>query len=230
MDQPTTLHLVDIPDFSFDQEVLIKQLHLENDAGQMTELADLLVEAGKVAKPRALHKLVFIDERGDDFITLDGIRFTSRVLRVNVHDTDRAFATLATCGAELEQWAEQLDDPLYRYWSEAIRIQALGAASLALLKDVERCYQPGHMAAMNPGSLTDWPIHEQRPFFQLVGDSEGYIGVRLQPSMLMWPTKSVSSLFFPTSSNFTSCQLCPRQNCPNRRAPYEAGRMEQFLS
>jgi hypothetical protein len=86
------------------------------------------------------------------------------------------------------------------------------------------------MAAMNPGSLADWPIHEQRPLFRLIGDTESAIGVRLQPSLLMWPTKSVSSIFFPTSSDFVSCQLCPRQGCPNRRATYQASKMEQYIS
>ncbi|MCE5259498.1 MAG: vitamin B12 dependent methionine synthase [Chloroflexi bacterium] len=230
MNPPSTLHIVDVPDFTFDLSALAQSLHIKAESGQMEELAELVSSASKLVRPRALHKLVFVDDRGDDYIILDTVRFTSRILRVNVKDTDRAFATLTTCGAELEQWADQLDDPLYRFWSETIRLQALGAASNALLQDIERWYQPGHMAAMNPGSLTDWPIYEQRPFFQLVGDAEDAIGVRLQPSLLMWPTKSVSSLMFPTSSNFVSCQLCPRQSCPNRRAPYEAGKMEQYLA
>ena len=229
MDSSSVLHIVDVPGFAFDLAALAKNLHIEEDDGQMDELAELVSSAAAVARPRALYKLVFVEERGEDYIVLDSVRFTSRVLAVNVQQTDRAFATLATCGVELEQWADQLTDPLYRYWSENIRLQALAAATAALQKDVDVRYQPGHMAAMNPGSLTDWPIREQRPFFQLIGNSEAAIGVRLQPSLLMWPTKSVSSLWFPTSFDFTSCQLCPRQGCPNRRAPYEAGKMQQYV-
>lgn len=218
------------PEFHFDVPALAKRLRVDPADGQMEELHELVVQAGPFVKPRALCKLVFIDERGDDYVILDGVRFSSRILRVNVSQADRAFAAVASCGPEIETWSEQLDDPLHRYWSEAMRLQALGAASQALVQEIDQRYRPGHMAAMNPGSLSDWPLREQRPLFALLGDVETAIGVCLQPSLLMWPTKSVSSIFFPTSSDFTSCQLCPRQNCPNRRAPYEAGKMEQYLA
>jgi len=221
--------VVTVPDFQFDVHELAERLRIKAADSQMDELKELAEQAAPLARPRALYKLAYVDERGDDYVILDAVRFTSRVLRVNVDEADRAFVTIASCGTELETWAEQQDDPLYGYWSEALRLQALGAASQELLKEIDKRYRPGHMAAMNPGSLTDWPLYEQRPLFQLLGDVEAAIGVRLQPSLLMWPTKSVSSILFPTSSDFTSCQLCPRQGCPNRRAPYEAAKMEQYL-
>ena len=37
----------------------------------------------------------------------------------------------------------------------------------------------------------------------------------------MVPTKSVSGILFPAEETFASCQLCPRDDCPNRRAPYD---------
>lgn len=36
----------------------------------------------------------------------------------------------------------------------------------------------------------------------------------------MVPVKSVSGIFFPTEIKFESCQLCPREVCISRRAPY----------
>jgi hypothetical protein len=39
--------------------------------------------------------------------------------------------------------------------------------------------------------------------------------------MWMVPTKSVSGILFPTEDGYANCQLCPRQACPNRRAPYD---------
>ena len=74
---------------------------------------------------------------------------------------------------------------------------------------------------MNPGSLADWPLREQRTLFALLGDVHGAIGVELTPSLLMTPTKSVSGILFPTAETFASCQLCPREECPNRRAVYD---------
>jgi hypothetical protein len=75
---------------------------------------------------------------------------------------------------------------------------------------------------MAPGSLTDWPLREQRPLFALLGDTEALVGVRLTDSCLMLPNKSVSGIRFPTEKHFESCQLCPRPDCPGRRAPYDA--------
>ena len=77
------------------------------------------------------------------------------------------------------------------------------------------------LMVMNPGSLADWPLREQRALFRLLGDVEAAVGVTLTPSLLMTPTKSVSGIFFPSEETFASCQLCPREACPNRRAPYD---------
>jgi hypothetical protein len=224
------LHIVEVDQFRFDTASLIDQLHIKDDDSQIAELETLVAQAARVARPRAAYRLVFVDEVGDDYVILNSVRFSSRVLRVNIGETHRAFACLATCGFELEQWAEQLDDPLYGYWSENMRLQALGAASMALLDDLNHRYKPGQMAHMNPGSLVDWPLREQRPMFELLGDTRSAIGVQLQPSLLMWPTKTVSSIAFPNTSSFESCQLCPRQGCPNRRAPFDAALMDREYS
>ena len=61
---------------------------------------------------------------------------------------------------------------------------------------------------MNPGSLADWPLREQRPLFGLLGNVRAAIGVTLTPSLLMTPTKSVSGILFPSEETFASCQLC----------------------
>jgi hypothetical protein len=68
--------------------------------------------------------------------------------------------------------------------------------------------------------LPDWPIEEQRPLFQLLGDVPAAIGVRLTESLLMLPAKSVSGIYFPTETSFFSYQLCPRKRCDSRKARY----------
>ena len=80
---------------------------------------------------------------------------------------------------------------------------------------------PGKTATMAPGSLSNWPLPQQRPLFDVLGDVQGIIGVELSDSFLMTPNKSVSGVRFPTEEGFASCQLCPREGCPNRRAPYD---------
>ena len=74
---------------------------------------------------------------------------------------------------------------------------------------------------MSPGSLADWPINEQKPLFELLGDVEKLVGVNLTDSFLMSPIKTVSGFRFSKESDYVSCQLCPREKCPGRKAPYE---------
>ena len=59
------------------------------------------------------------------------------------------------------------------------------------------------------------------PLPDLLHGQENAIGVCLTDSMLMVPNKSVSGIRFPTEAAFESCQLCPRQGCPGRRAVYD---------
>jgi hypothetical protein len=73
---------------------------------------------------------------------------------------------------------------------------------------------------MNPGSLKDWPISGQRVLFKLLGNPENSIGVQLLDSMLMIPNQTVSGIRFESESDFSSCELCPRENCSHRRVPY----------
>ena len=74
---------------------------------------------------------------------------------------------------------------------------------------------------MTPGSLPDWPIEEQRPLFAILGDIQGAIGVRITEDLVIIPSFSVSGILFPTQISFQSCQLCPREKCQGRRAPYD---------
>ena len=96
---------------------------------------------------------------------------------------------------------------------------ALGAAGAAWLSGrlQERWGLPG-LAAMDPGSLEDWPITEQPKLFSIFGDTEGLVGVRLTDSLLMLPRKSISGILFPSEEGFQSCQLCDRAHCPGRRS------------
>ena len=200
------------------QGELLKRLRVGGDSPQAAELQRLFREAEAIGRPRALCGVAYIDERGDDYVVVDGVRFSSRVLAVNLEGTHRVFPYLATCGTELEEWARSLDDVLHRYWSEAIREAVMRNAMAAVGDYLQATYRPGETSRMNPGSLADWPIEEQLPLFRLLGDTETTVGVRLTDSFLMVPTKTVSGIRFGTTTSFESCMLCPRPSCPNRRA------------
>lgn len=212
--------LDDIP-FEVDLDQLLKQVHLTPGSDDASQVSRLARQAQRVARPRALYGVAYVEEKGDDHVVIDGTRFTSRVLRVNLDQVHRVFPFVATCGRELEAWSASLGDPLEAYWADAIMVMALRAASRALACDLEERFRPGRTATMNPGSLEDWPMQEQCQLFALLGNPRQAIGVELRDSFLMTPIKSVSGIRFATDVTYENCLLCPRDSCPGRRAPYD---------
>jgi hypothetical protein len=213
--------VIDTIPFKPDRTALAKRLRVKESGSYLTELLRLADEAEAIARPKAIYKVAFIDERGDDYVVVDGVKLTSRVLYVNLEPVYRVFPYVATCGVELDAWARAQDDMLYKYWADVIKEIAVRDAAQAVSAHMTEQYGLGKMALMSPGSLDDWPLSQQRPLFTILGDVEGAIGVQLTDSFLMSPNKSVSGLRFATADDFASCQLCPRENCSGRRMPYD---------
>ncbi len=228
-----TAYVLDEIAFDPSFDALMKRLRIKEGSRQIPELREIFEVARAIARPKAMYKLVFIDEKTDESVTIDvrgshgGVVLSSRVLRVNLEAAHRLFAYVATCGGELQAWGDNLDDMLHQYWADAIKEMALAAAIQALTHHLSTCYDLGRTATMSPGSLADWPIREQRPLFKILGDPQVAIGVTLTESFLMIPNKTVSGVRFPTEERFESCQLCPRESCPGRRAAYEPDLFER---
>lgn len=211
--------ILDSIPFEADPVLLGKLLHIRNGAQDEAELAGLVEQARAVGRPRAVYGESFVDERDDSGATIDAVRFRSRLLGGNLKEVLRVFPYCATCGRELEEWAAGLRGMKLRFWADSIMMAALGCAVTALAADLERRFRPGKTSFINPGSLEDWPLSEQRALFELVDG--GAIGITLTESLLMRPLKSVSGIMFPSEKDFHSCRYCGRENCPGRRAPYD---------
>jgi Vitamin B12 dependent methionine synthase, activation domain len=225
--EPVILH--QIP-FQVDTESLKKKLRIKEESPYLTDFMRLVDEAEKIGRPKALYKMSFIDNKGEDFVIVDGVRLRSRVLRVNLELAQRIFPYVVTCGMELEEWSNRIEDVLKRFWADAIREMVMRYAHTLMEGHLTDHLRPGKLSRMSPGSLVDWPIQEQRPLFEILGNTRDTIGVHLTDSLLMIPTKSVSGIRFPTEESFESCQLCPREECPNRRAPYDPDLYEKKFS
>jgi Vitamin B12 dependent methionine synthase, activation domain len=200
---------------------VMAELHVGQGSEDETELRAMTAEMRALAQPKALYAMAFIEAKGEDYVVVDGMRLTSRVLRVNLEEVHRCFPFVCTSGREAEAWAAAQDGFMRRFWADALNQALLHAAALLLQEHIRDRYQLGSLSMMNPGSLADWPLREQRSLFSLLGSVREAIGVELTKSLLMVPTKSVSGIFFPAEESFASCQLCPRELCPNRRAPYD---------
>lgn len=217
------MNLVTLTDIALkvDFEALLKHLHMRPDSDDLPEVQRMVEEAERIARPKAAYQLSFVEHTSDRQLTIDDVLFTSRILRVNLDQVHRVFPYMATCGMELQEWSERFDDMLAIFWADTIKALALSAATSAMVEHLQAHYLPGPLGTMNPGSLPDWPISEQKPFFHLFGDAQNPIGIRLSNSCLMTPNKSVTGVQFSAEQSYVNCQLCPREDCPGRRAPYD---------
>jgi len=211
---------VNIP-CEIDREQLLNRLHIKPDSPFIENVDKMIAQALEVGKPKIAYKLSYVDEKGDDYVVVDGIKFSSRVLRVNLEETYKVVPFVVTCGRELEDWANGFTDMFDTFCADGIMEAVLRAARERIFPQISKEFNFGHTARMNPGSLPDWPLKEQKPLFELLGDVQALIGVELKPSFLMSPIKTVSGFHFPKEGSFESCQLCPREDCPGRKAPYD---------
>lgn len=213
--------ILDQIEFNPSLKRIFKKLHVKKDSNNEVLVLELVEEARSISRPRAMYAITGIDERDDTGVVLGGIRMESRVMRVNLSDVHRVFPYISTSGKELYEWTQSKNELLEKFYAEEISQMALRAADETLLSNLKETYQLGKTASMNPGSLKDWPITAQTSLFKLLGNPEQAIGVKLLDSMLMIPNQTVSGIRFVSESGFSSCELCPRDNCSHRRAAYD---------
>jgi hypothetical protein len=205
-----------------DADRLAEELHVGAGGPDMAAtFRRIFDEALSIARPKAAYRLVSFDRGEGDTVVIDGTTLTSRVLSVHLDEVYRVFPFVATCGRELTEWGKTKTDMMERFYADSIMDRALMYAGKYLGKHLKELYKLEKAGTMTPGSLEDWPIQEQIPLFEILGDIEGTIGVRLTEALMMDPVHSVSGIIFPTEVDFEECSLCPREDCPKRRAPFE---------
>jgi len=209
------------PPVHLDIEEAKTHLHWRDRPGASLELEELLRKAESLLQPEAAYKVVYIEKPGEDTVKIEGVSFASRVLRGNLDSVERVFPFIITIGLDLEKRAGECGDPLKQYYLEGLADMAIGKVAQRLEDHLKKTFGLTKLSSMSPGSLEDWPITEQKSLFSLFEDAAKSVGVRLTEHMLMVPRKSVSGILFPTEVSFESCQLCPRKDCPGRRAAYD---------
>ena len=212
----------------FNLESVIRSLRLEKKENAPDIARKLIEQASQLIHPKALFKVSYIRGKEKDTVQIDDISFFSQVLRKNLDKVERVFPYVITIGSTLEERTSSQGDLLQQYYLESLGDMALTLSEKYLEKHLKRHYGLEKLSSMSPGSLKDWPIQEQKPLFSLLGDVERLVGVRLTEKMLMVPRKSISGIFFPKEVTFLSCQLCPRERCQARTAPYDDKLRERY--
>ncbi len=221
--------LTKIP-FTLDIPAMMKRVHAEAGTDDEKDFRALAAQAMDVGRPKAAFRECFVEAKGEDTVTVEGVTFTSAMLRKNLEKADRVFAFVITCGREMDEVKLASDNFLADFWWDTIKAELLNAARAHLVEHLDRRFRLAKTAAMSPGSgdVETWRIEEQRLLFSLLGDVRGGIGVELTDSFLMVPNKTVSGLRFPTEKDFRTCQVCRRAICPNRAAPFDKALWESL--
>jgi hypothetical protein len=192
------------------------------------QIQNLLEVANPLISAQAVYEVCYVNETFEDVVIIDGIRFSSQVLRKNLDRVGKVFPYVVTIGERLEERAGACTDLLDQYYLDNIGNIALVKARKHLEDHLCSAFAVDCLSYMSPGSLVDWPLEEQRPLFSLLKGAEESVGVQLTESLLMIPKKSVSGIFFPTEITFYSCQLCRREKCEWRKAPYNENLTKEY--
>ncbi|MBW2518307.1 MAG: vitamin B12 dependent methionine synthase [Deltaproteobacteria bacterium] len=210
-----------------DLQEVTKALRLDRQGD--TQSAQRLIDKAKtLIEPKAAFKLCYIDEKLPDAVRVNGLRLESKVLRKNLEEVERIFPYVVSIGTALEQAASKISDLLEAYYLDVIGNIALTAVRKQLHDHLCNKFALKKISFMSPGSLQDWPIESQSQLFELLPEIEASIGVRLNKSFLMIPTKSVSGIYFQTAVSFFNCQLCQRGKCPGRKARYNEALAREY--
>jgi hypothetical protein len=208
--------------FSFDRKDFDTRARIDGSGEMEGEVQSFLDRTLPLVRPKALLREAFVEGRDGDTVQIDTVEFTSHALSANLEKIERVFPYIATCGHELDVHGSSADDFLESYWLDVLKTMALITAREFIRNRLKTVYRLEKFSSINPGSANSdmWPIEQQTRLFALFGDVKTLIGVTLKPSFLMLPNKTVSGIFFPSEVDYVNCQLCTREGCPNRKAPY----------
>ncbi|ADQ14464.1 hypothetical protein [Halanaerobium hydrogeniformans] len=208
-----------------DKEKLKKQLYLREN--QFKEFNLMLEEALKIAVPKSLFKTATVEMQGEEFVVIDGIKYKSRILSVNLTEVKKVFPYITTAGIELQNWAEKYTEILADYWADSIQEEILRNAVSDICGFIDKINNLEKSSEMNPGSLKDWPIEEQQQLFEQFSDIPSEMKIELTKSMLIFPPKTITGIRFSDNNDYENCQLCPRENCITRCAKYNPNLFEE---
>ena len=202
------LHLLENLRIKLDPEHVAKTIDPRSRGPGFENLQPFIDQVLEQSQPRALYAPREIEARGDDFLQVREVRIASRVLARHAVPGLPVFLFVATLGARIEAAIHGGRDVLEQYCLETVANLALDEAVRQLHLHLSREYHLPRLYCLSPGTLSDWPIEEQRKLFALLGRVEEALGVRLTEHLLMIPRMSLSGVFFPSNLDFSECRLC----------------------
>lgn len=201
--------------FSPDPQDFYTHLRISKNSRHSNEFDNLLKEAVTIARPKAAYMVSEVIHLSEEELSINNIRFASRLLSKNLYGTVYPFA--ATAGKELAEFAACISGIRPKFWIDYIQNMVLYSAVSALESNLPLA----NLSCMNPGSLPDWGIEQQRKLFMLLSGIPSALGIHLNQDCLIEPLKSLTGIYFYSDSLFCNCSLCNKKNCPTRRIAFQ---------
>ena len=160
----------------------------------------------------------------DDYIDLSFVKSQSEDLRKNLKDCTSVVLFCATVGIEIDRliWRYSTVSPLRSLLFQAIgteRIESLCDAFNDYIKNEKRCEGKYTKPRFSAG-YGDFPIETQKDIIRVL-DASRKIGVTLNESLLMSPSKSVTAIIGISDKNICEdkkeCDICKKKDCEYRR-------------
>jgi hypothetical protein len=202
------------------------------DRGLVTDLIEeILTECNEISNIKAEYR-VYNDVRFDNetkSVTINNIKFQiKKIVFGQIKKSESVALFLCTAGSEIGQRsraAMRERDLLKGYIYDVVGSEIVEAAADLMQADLERNmlttgkkitnrYSPGYCG---------WDVAEQHNLFELL--PENFCDVKLTPSALMDPVKSVSGIIgigVNVKSNPYTCMLCNMKDCVYQRAKEKA--------
>ena len=93
--------LENIP-IKLDLEKVTRGLRLNEGKYSSSDIQVLIEIAEALVQPKACYEIAYISERREDGVSVEGVAFSSRVLRKNLEKVERVFPYIITIGKALE--------------------------------------------------------------------------------------------------------------------------------
>jgi hypothetical protein len=201
-------------------EKTLERLNIDQRRSPSLGLDSIFKTGVSLVHARAIYATAYVGKHSVDKTEIGDTEFSSRVLAKNLEHIERVFPYVLTIGDSIENAARSSENIVAKLVLEAVGDLALELALEHLQRNISSQYALSTTSHMGPGQL-DWPITEQKALFSILGYVKDKIGVTLTESQMMVPRKSISGIIFPSEETFISCQLCQRNKCPSRKAPFD---------
>ncbi|MCR4962574.1 MAG: hypothetical protein K6B40_01680 [Firmicutes bacterium] len=207
-----------------DEAAFLTEMKVKPGSRREQMCLHLIEKINALLKPKAGFCEAVVEELDESGMTVDGVRFTGTLFADRLKVGQKLYPFLCSCGKEAGDLEYTVwGDVLQQYWADVLMEKSLRCIGQALEERVSAYIQGEFIARFNPGSLPAWPLMEQRPLFQLLGEIVPAVGVELTDHFIMLPQKSVSGFYFSSEQEYHNCSLCPRLHCPTRQTEFIGG-------